>query len=129
MAEEAEADVARADTFGDADSDECAGAGKCHGALKWCRECGDVAHTCDARLKGLPCDEHPVPPHWNELRASRATAEAELRRAKAAVRAAADLLTEIQDLEYARRVFDRQRTHQERELLDMLRDGFPGGAA
>ncbi len=35
-------------------SDECPGAGRCHGCLGWCDNCGDVARVCDAR----ECDSH-----------------------------------------------------------------------
>jgi len=32
----------------------CPGAGKCHGCMGWCDECGDVAGVCDAE----PCWQH-----------------------------------------------------------------------
>lgn len=28
--------------------EECPGAGKCHGCMAWCNECGDVSATCDS---------------------------------------------------------------------------------
>lgn len=33
---------------------DCPGEGKCHGCLKWCDLCGDVAYVCDSP----ECDSH-----------------------------------------------------------------------
>lgn len=35
--------------------DDCAGAGKCHGPMKWCAVCGDVSKICD---HPAACDAH-----------------------------------------------------------------------
>ena len=35
--------------------DECAGEGKCHGCLSWCRSCGSVNRVCDDARN---CDTH-----------------------------------------------------------------------
>ena len=91
----------------DAD-DECPGAGLCHGCLKWCANCGDVDHVCDARLRGERCDAHPVPPDWPGLRKDRREAELKLRRGQAMVHEAQRDLEEVGEAERARRAYDEQ---------------------
>ena len=46
------------------EDDECAGAGQCHGCLKWCSKCGDVSRVCHADT-GM-CDTHR-PPSDNDV--------------------------------------------------------------
>ncbi len=97
-----------------ADGDPCPGAGKCHGCLKWCDVCGDVAHICDDRLDGRRCDEHPVPPEWGTICNDKAAVErkrAEGRRLLREVDAEMDL---VNDAANARRAYDKQRVEQER---------------
>ena len=100
--------------------DECAGAGKCHGCLKWCADCGDVAHVCDARLRGERCDEHPVPPRWDTLRGFRAVIESQIAESKRVLRQAEADLSEIQDHENARRAYDRQMIEEDRRLFEVM---------
>jgi hypothetical protein len=46
------------------DSEECPGQHKCHGCLKWCSYCGDVAWVCDYPQ----CDEHIRLDEWDSRR-------------------------------------------------------------
>lgn len=96
------------------DTDECTGAGNCHGCLKWCSVCGDVTHTCDMRLRGERCDEHPIPPKWPTLRAARKAAEREIDEAREKERSARARLEEVADAENARRAYDQQLEASER---------------
>jgi hypothetical protein len=96
---------------------ECPGEGKCHGCLKWCNECGDVDHVCDARLAFEPCDEHPVPPEWGELRDRRRAAEKKLYDAKQLEREALGELEAIVDDERARRHYGEQRYAEEQRMF------------
>lgn len=89
-------------------AEECPGAGKCHGCLKWCNECGDVKHVCDTRLRSDRCDTHPVPPEWQTLRACRMSAERTAREARQMLADSARDLEEVADGESARREYDRQ---------------------
>lgn len=98
--------------------DECTGAGKCHGCLRWCRICGDVAHTCDARLRGERCAEHPVPPEAVTIRYARRAAEDKIATGRRLQRDGAAELADVIDAENARRAYDRQmREQEEREFL------------
>jgi hypothetical protein len=98
---------------------ECPGAGKCHGCLKWCVNCGDVAHVCDARLRGDRCDEHPVPPQWTALRHARGEAERRAKEASRLKREVESLLAEVTDQERARRAYDAQRAEEERRAFEV----------
>ncbi len=88
--------------------EECAGAGKCHGPLKWCSSCGDVAHVCDMRLRDETCTDHPIPPTSHELRRSRAAAEQEIVRGERMVRDGKAELAKVEESERARRIFNVQ---------------------
>lgn len=104
----------------DAELDECPGAGLCHGCLKWCSNCGDVSHVCDARLDGQRCDCHPVPPEWSELRRQRGAAEKQIADGRRMAREGGEALLLVVDGEIARRAFDRQRAEEERAWLKGL---------
>jgi hypothetical protein len=106
-----------------ATSDECPGAGKCHGCLDWCSTCGEVRHVCDARLRGERCDQHPVPPTRRENLTAQREAEKMIREGHAAVREGMRLLNAATDREYARIAYDRQRAEQERRDFETT----PGG--
>ncbi len=99
--------------------DECTGAGKCHGCLKWCDNCGDVTHVCDMRIEGKRCDEHPMPPGWPELERMRRVAERRLYEAKCAAREASEEIERIADLENARRAYTKQVAEDERRTFLM----------
>jgi hypothetical protein len=62
--------------------DECPGVGLCHGCLRWCSYCGDVAHICDARLRDERCTEHPVPPPAGLIRTALRASEVKIAKAK-----------------------------------------------
>ena len=94
---------------------ECAGAGKCHGCLKWCDTCGDVDTVCDARLRGERCDEHPVPPPWHVIRAAIAAAEKRMRDAARELHAGEAELEEAHEEERKRRAYDAQLREQEKK--------------
>ena len=96
------------------EDDECTGTGRCHGCLKWCENCGDVAHVCDVRLRGEACAEHPVPPDVVRIRESRKDAEARLAYGCRLVREAEVDMQDVVDAEHARRAYDRQVAAQER---------------
>lgn len=97
---------------------ECPGAGKCHGCLKWCNECGDiVTHVCDARLRGERCDQHPVPPPSNVIRSARKAAEAMIDKGREMERDGQVALREAVAAEGARRVYDRQMAGEERKAF------------
>lgn len=98
-------------------SDECPGADKCHGCLKWCSTCGDVTYVCDMRLRGERCDEHPVPPMWHRLTEKRRKAERNLFAAQQSVREIEAELSDIADDEKARREFDKQEAQFERKVM------------
>lgn len=102
-------------------SEVCAGKGKCHGCLKWCDNCGDVGHICDARVEGRRCDCHPMPPEWSKLTRRRRDAEHRLFLAKQQVRDIGSELDEISELEAARNAHTEQVAEDERRLF--------GGAA
>jgi hypothetical protein len=99
-------------------TDECAGAGNCHGCLRWCSFCGDVAHVCDTRLRGERCDEHPVPPSAATLRRERAEAERTIREGERMVREGRAALREVVDREYARRAYAEQLAKEERRMFE-----------
>ena len=42
------------DSLAPEDDDECPGEGECHGAQRWCSECGDVDGVCNDSA----CDIH-----------------------------------------------------------------------
>jgi hypothetical protein len=101
--------------------DECTGAGRCHGCLRWCRLCGDVAHVCDARLRGASCDAHPVPPPADVIRAQIADAARRRDEARQAVQQAGVEWVQLTELLLAREAYDRQvREQEERELAEVL---------
>lgn len=100
---------------------ECPGAGKCHGCLKWCDECGDVAHVCDTRLRGDRCDEHPVPPDSLILRTTRRGAEKMIRDARQMLADGARDIEEVTEGEIARREYDRQMTEDGLRLFEVPR--------
>jgi hypothetical protein len=95
------------------DEIECPGAGKCHGCLKWCNECGDVKHVCDARLRHDRCDSHPVPPESETLRFARAVAENMIRSGKQMIADGARDLDDVIEGESARHEYDRQVAEDE----------------
>lgn len=97
--------------------DECPGAGKCHGCLKWCSTCENVKHVCDMRLRGDRCDEHPVPPTRESIVARRLTAQRKLFRASEEVRELEAELDELHDEEQARKAFDLQVAADERKVM------------
>lgn len=99
------------------DDDECTGEGKCHGCLKWCSKCGDVAHACDARLRGERCDEHPVPPSVATLMAARRSAERMICEGRRMEREGEAALQEVLDGERARRAYGRQLADLERQMF------------
>lgn len=88
--------------------DDCPGANLCHGCMKWCDNCGDVAHICDARLRGEPCDQHPIPHPRDVLEARRRFWEHELFEGKEKVRTATNGLELLHDDEVARRHYVKQ---------------------
>jgi hypothetical protein len=96
-------------------TDDCPGAGRCHGALSWCASCGSVRNgPCDDRAAGRRCDQHP-PAH--ELRASYYPAQREADDALHAMREAED------GLAFAARALRRAREAEEeaRRRLDLRR--------
>lgn len=103
------------------DEPECPGNGKCHGCLKWCSTCGDVAHVCDARLEGRRCDEHPVPAPWVTIRAARHAAEQKIADGKRAICDGEAQLQGVIDAENARRAYDRQMAEDERKVFEVTR--------
>lgn len=96
---------------------ECTGKGKCHGCLKWCDQCGDVAHICDARVEGRRCDCHPMPPEWSELVQRRRDAERRLFDAQRLVRDIGKELDEIRELEADRTAHAEQVAEDERRIF------------
>jgi len=109
-----------------ADEEECPGKGLCHGCLKWCSTCGDVAHVCDTRLRGERCDEHPVPPPWPSLRRARAAVEQQAYEARRALQQAERDLQDLVDQENARRAYNAQLREEDRRLFAPEQD--QGGA-
>lgn len=97
---------------------ECAGTGKCHGCLKWCSTCGDVAHICDTRLRGERCDEHPVPTAAIIVRFARRAAEEKIARGREMLREGERELAEVVDAENARRAYDRQMVEAEAKSME-----------
>ena len=97
-------------------SDDCPGVDKCHGCLRWCSTCGDVAHVCDMRLRGERCDAHPVPPTWQVLRERRKKAERKRFDGQELIREAEAELSDIVDNEKARRAFAEQEAEIERKF-------------
>lgn len=95
-------------------TDKCPGRGKCHGCMKWCDQCGNVAHTCDVRLRGDRCDQHPIPPSRASLESARKAAVQAMFVAEEAKRDASERLREINDAFVARRAYDLQCAVDER---------------
>lgn len=111
-------DEAREGEEGEASvSDECPGVDKCHGCLKWCSMCGDVAHVCDMRLRGERCDEHPVPPTWQVLAIARREALRHIEEGDRMVREGGSMLSRVVDDEKARRELDKQEAEFERKVM------------
>jgi hypothetical protein len=98
--------------------DECTGAGNCHGCVRWCSRCGDVAHVCDMRLRGERCDEHPVPPSVAELRLARRDAERRIYEGERLTRDARAAIEEVAEGERARREYSAQVEEQERRMFE-----------
>lgn len=101
------------------DDDACPGTGKCHGCMQWCDDCGDVKHVCDARLNFSPCDAHPIPPEWQELRKRRRDAEHKLLEAQRLEREARAELSIIKDDEAARAAYGKQLEAEENKLFNI----------
>jgi len=96
---------------------ECPGVGKCHGCLKWCNTCGDVAHVCDVRLRDERCDAHPVPESPERLRLLRREAEQMIRAGKQMLADGERQLAEVIEEERASREYLRQMAEvEEREM-------------
>jgi hypothetical protein len=96
---------------------ECPGTGNCHGCLKFCTTCGDVAHICDARLRGEVCAEHPVPPAANVLKLAREEAERMIRDGRRMEREGREALSQVEDSEQARRAYVKQLAALEAEAF------------
>lgn len=97
------------------EEDACPGEGKCHGCMRWCSTCGTVAQVCDARLDGKHCNDHPVPPPWQDLKKTRAAAERKVSQAKAMLHEGASELEAVEEQERVRRIYDRQLVEHERQ--------------
>lgn len=96
--------------------DPCPGAGKCHGCLDWCADCGVVRHVCDARIMGERCDAHPVPTEWPVLRAERRAAEARIAKAQAEEGEARRELERIEEREAKRRGYDKEQAKEDARI-------------
>lgn len=104
-------------------SEACPGAGKCHGCMSWCDECGNVGDVCDTRLLGERCDAHPRPPPSHELRASRRALEERIRDLVAALRGARSELADIAEAERVSRVLLAQQAEDERRVMRAAIEG------
>jgi hypothetical protein len=100
------------------DDPECPGADKCHGCLKWCDLCGDVAHVCDTRLRGEVCAEHPVPETASIIRTARAAAERKIADGIRMQREGEEDLREVVAASGARRIYESQRAEVERSAME-----------
>lgn len=93
--------------------EKCPGAGKCHGHMTWCADCGAVDSTCDSRLRGEQCDAHPVPPDMAAIRVIVAVAERKIEQAETDLRAGLHDLQKAHYLMQQRRRYDRQLAAEE----------------
>lgn len=108
----------------------CTGRGMCHGPVKWCHTCGDVAQVCDVRLRGTPgerCDQHPIPPHREALQIQRSQAERTIQAGRWLLEEGQRNLAKVEEDERARRAYDAQLAALERGACECGGDCAEGG--
>lgn len=98
---------------------ECAGAGKCHGSMRWCDICGNGPHVCDTRLRGERCDSHPVPPSTGIIRLAKTEAERKIAEGERLLREGRAELEEAIAAERARWAYAEQIAQAEHALFGL----------
>lgn len=86
--------------------------------MKFCNECGDVKHVCDARLRHESCAEHPMPSDRGVTRAARRAAERMIFEGKRLVADGTSSLEAVVEAEQLAAEYGHQLVEQDRKEWD-----------